>query len=306
MRTIAIATYTIRVRAKRSEDFEPLGSIAGLWSMSDVLERYLASIAGQQDVDEEAQHVLQAATHHRRDDDLWGILSAGEFGYAAEGINVRSRSQSYQRTPDDAEVVPLYFRVSTPAMSDLGVLLVQRYGQLGVFTAFAKGFRAFFAHLLPEYTIEINRLVPAEVVKELVEGELRAIQVVAHTLPQDIADKFRFLGSATEIGAFTMEVKAKRGMMLSTPAWLRRIRDGQVRIVELPVELKASDAHIRIRVAYEGKTRMIDLADPSSIAPYIDATDDLEFEDSGHPRFESIDAYCVRLLGELLAQLGRT
>ena len=51
---------------------------------------------------------------------------------------------------------------------------------------------------------------------------------------------------------------------------------------------------------------MIDLADPSSIAPYIDATDDLEFEDSGHPRFESIDAYCVRLLGELLAQLGRT
>lgn len=305
MRTIGIATYTIRVRAKRSEDFEPLGSIAGLWSMSEIIEQYLVSIEGIQTVDEEAQSMLQAVARNRDNDNHWGLLGNGEFGYAAEGINVRSRNTSYQRTPEDAEIVPFYFRAVTPSTSDIGVLLVQRYGALGVFTVFAKGLRAFFAEHLPEYTMEINRIVPTEVVTELMHGNIRAIQIVAHTLPTDITDKFRFLGNTSEIGSFTIEAKANRNSVLQSPKWLKRIREGRVSVVELPTELEGSDARIRIRVEYEGKTRTIDLADPSSVAPYVDATQELEIDATGHPNFASIDAYCVRLLADLLKQLGK-
>lgn len=305
MRTIGIATYSLRIRQKRSSEYEPLGGIDGRHSLSDLFAEYLQSISHEEAIDEEVQVVLQASRRERSDDAMWGLLNAGDYGYAAEGFNIKSKRTSYRRSPDDAEVIPFYYRAFFPGMSDLGIVLLQRYGHYGVFTAVSRGFRAFLDGYLPDHVLEINRLVPAEVVRELTEGEIRAIQVIAHTIPPDLADKFRFLGNHQDIGTFVIEAKAKRKSFLAPPPWLRRIRQGRVQVVELPTELRDSDAVIRIRVNYEGTTRTIDLSDPNNLAPYINATDDLELEPTGHPRFTSIDRYCQDLLDELLRQLGR-
>jgi hypothetical protein len=305
VRTIGIATYTCRIRAKRSEDYEPLGGIGGHHSLLELLAGYLESISGAHAVDETTQLVLQAARTTRDEGTLRGLLNGGEYGYAAEGFSIRSRRSTYRRTPEDAEVIPFYYRAFLPALSDIGILVLQRYGQFGVFTSFSKGFKSFLEHSLPDHVLEINRLVPAEVVRHLTDGDIRAIQVIAHSLPTDITDKLRFLGNRQDIGTFVIEAKAKRDHFLTPPAWLRRIREQRARVVELPIELDGSDATIRLRVEYDGTTRVIDLNDPSNLAPYINATDEITLEPSGHPQFDSIDSYCTTLLAELLQQLGR-
>ena len=303
--TIGLATYTMRVRPKRSEDYEPLGGIEGLYSLGELLQEYLHSISGAQAVDEEEQNVLQATRIERADEMHWGIIHAGEYGYSAEGVNVRSRKRSYRRTPDDAEVIPFYYRAFVPAISDLAILVIQRFGPHGVYTAFSKGFRSIFSQRLPEHVLEINRVVPSAVVRHLIDGEIRAIQVIAHSLPTDITDKIRFLGNRQEIGTFVIEAKARRGAMLTPPAWLRRIREGRAAAVELPAELADEQARVRLRVEYEGTTRVIDLQDPSDLAPYFNVTGDVDLEDSGHPEFQSIDSVAEGLIGDLLRQLGR-
>jgi hypothetical protein len=305
VRTIGIATYTLKVRPKRSGDYEPLGGIDGRYSLAELLAGYLESISRAQAVDEKVQVVLQAVRRERDEDTLWGLLHSGEYGFAAEGFNIRSRRTTFRRTPEDAEVIPFYYRAFLPQVSDLGILLLQRYGGYGVFTAFSRGFKSFLDNYLPEHLLEINRLVPAEVVRHLTQGDIRAIQVVAHSLPTDITDKLRFLGNRQDIGTFVIEAKAKRNGALTAPPWLRRIREGRALMVELPTELDGSDATIRLRVDYEGKTRVIDLNDPNNLAPYVNATEDVLVESSGHPRFESINAYSANLLAELLHQLGR-
>lgn len=305
MKTIGIATYSLRVRTKRGADYELLGNVDRRYNLADLLDQFLSSITNAQTVDEEAQIVLQATRHNRQEEELWGLLDSGEYGFAAQGVDVKTRNPSYTRNPTDAETIPFYYRAYLPKLGDLGLILLQRHGPRGVFTAFSHGFRQFFQEQLPDHVLEINRVVPAEVVRHLTDGQIRSIQVIAHSLPTDITDKLRFLGNRKEIGTFVIEAKAKKKKFLPVPTWLKRIRQGTTQVVELPTELRESDATVRIRVDYNGTTRTIDLSDPANIAPYINATEHLQIDPSGHPRFESIDSYAQQLIQELLQQLGR-
>ncbi len=304
--SIGIATYAVRIRAKRrAGEYEPLGAVGDqALSIRHLVSEFLETVKASDTVDDEAKVVLRATRVETDQDSCWGLLRSGDFGFAAEGINIKTRAQSYRRDPDDAETIPFYFRCYLPSESDIGLLLIQRHGPRGVFSAFTRQLRDYIAKWLPEHVLVINRLVPSEVIKDLMEGDIRAIQVIAHVLPKDFANKLRFLGNENEVGTYIIEAKAKRNRFLQVPGWLKKLREGRVTVVELPSELVGSDARVRLRVTYEGTTRTIDMSRPEDIAPYIDATSDLEIV-GGHPVFTSVDAYCNGLLEQLLKQLGK-
>ncbi len=303
MATIGIAAYALRIRLKRTDDPLYLGAVdaphGGLYSH---VKKFFESLQKKHAHDALSQLLQRVVQLDSNADSLWGLIESGEYGYAAEGIDVQTLKHSYERKALDAEMIPFYFRIYLPAQNDMGVMLLERHGTRGIFHALSGALRDYVQEKLPDHVLELTRLVPAEVMSELLKGGVRAIQITTYRVPSDIADKYRFLGNLSNAGTVTVEFKAKKKAFLFTPQWLKRITEGRAKIIELPADL--GPGRILIRVDYRGKSRTVDLGHLETIAPYVDATAELNMR-SGHPTFASIDGYCAELLGELLAQLGR-
>jgi hypothetical protein len=300
--TIGIAAYALRVRLRRTDDPLHLGTVdephGGLYSH---IKRFFESL--QKAHDDAASQLLQRVVQLDSDaDTVWGLVESGEYGYAAEGIDVKTLKHSYKRKPLDAELIPFYFRIYLPAQNDMGIMLLERHGPRGIFHALSSVLRDYLKEKLPDHVLDLTRLVPAEVMSELLKGGVRAIQITTYRVPSDIADKYRFLGNLRNAGTVTVEFKAKKKKFLFKPQWLKAITGGKARILELPADL--GPGRIHIQVDYRGKSRTIDLANLETIAPYVDATSELKLK-SGHPTYKSINGYCVDLLEELLTQLGK-
>jgi hypothetical protein len=304
MNSIGIACYSIKIREKRTNDYLPFGELEGGKSFYDFVRGYLDKLKKEHVVNEEDQLVLRAARSVHEEDITAGLLYSGDYGYEAAGFNVKTKKTSYRRTAEDAEVIPFYYQFVLPQQSNKGLMILQRHGHRGLLTALSTDLRAEFASQYDGYVLEIGRLVPAEVLKQLIEGDYIGIKVSTYTVPDDIADKFRYLGNLRQDGHLTITYKAKRSQALVEPDWLKAIRKNGAKLVELPDELKEMDAKVSIIVEYGGKQRDVNLNNLSAIAPYIDATNDLEIKKNGHPKFDSIHTYCNDLRTTLLADLG--
>lgn len=303
MATIGIAAYAIRARLKRTSDPLYLGTLSPPGGLHGIVKGFLGSLKKTHARDEESQLLQRVIRLDTDVDSCWGLLESGEYGFEAKGVDINTLKPSYKRKSQDAELIPFYFRLYLPSANDTGIMLLQRHGPRGVFHSFSSALRDFVGQKLPDHALDITRLVPAEVLGELLKGGVRAVEITTYKVPTDIADKYRFLGNLQKAGTVTVEFKAKKKAYLFPPSWLKRITTGQTKVVELPVDL--GPGRIRLKVDYHGKTRVVDLSSPETIAPYTDATDDLDIQDSGHPSYESVDSYCTDLLRELLEQLGK-
>lgn len=304
MAAIGIASYVVRVREKHKADFLKLGSLRGSKSFGESVREFLKSMCGMQSVDERAQLVLRSSNITEEGAITTGLFLSGEYGYSAEGVNVKTSHKSYQRKADDAEILPFYFLFFIPKEGDTAILILQRHGNVGIRTSVLRSLRKQFAVFYPDLVIVVERLVPSELVQNLIEGEVRGIKLTAYTVPDDIADKFRYLGNLRQEGTLTVSYLAKRDKIYKAPEWLSNARKKKAKLISLPVELNKMKARIQVNVRFGGQTRLVDITDPSNVAPYIDATSKLKILSSGHPDFNSIDKYCRNLLSSLLDEMG--
>jgi hypothetical protein len=299
--TIGIAVYTVRIREKYKDEKFRLGAVTP--PFHEMLQAFFRVLSREHAHDEEGQ-LLQRVTHLEHDKrSFWGIIESGEYGYAAEGINVGTKKQSYQRNPDDAELLPFYFRIYANPDNDTAVLMLQRHGPRGIYSAFVREMRRFWDGTYVKYQLDFGHLVPAKVLQELTEGGVRSIKVVSYNVPSDLYDRFRFLGNMRDPGEITVEFRAKKKALLFPAAWTKRNAKVDGPIMELPANLRPG--YIQVGVEYKGKTRTMKLDDPERVAPYIDATEALKMEDTGHPNYTSINRYCDDLMDDVLSQLGQ-
>jgi hypothetical protein len=304
MASISIAAYSVRVRPKRSDKYEVFGSFDGKTSFGDVVDQFLAYLAKDHAHDVAAQSLQRARDLETDGDVRSGILEAGEYGYGAELIDVESGKMSYERLAGEAELYPFYFLISTPAKRDRGVMLFQRHGAKGVYTSFSAEFRRWFGDKYPDYFLVFSRLVPPEVMKFLLSGRLKAIEITTFSVPKDQTDKIPFLGNVQDVGEVTTTYTARKTKYLSKAGWLKRVLGGNAQLLEIPDSIGNLGDRVRVSVEYEGKLRQVDFAKPDSIAPYIDCSSEVKLGENGHPKRDSIHAYAEDLLQELNKQLG--
>lgn len=306
MASTSIATYSLQLRKRYSPDVVRLGTLDGGMSVWQVANEFFCDQKQHYD-HTDGEHMLYRVSHLVAEGAaLAGLVEIGEYGLEAYGINVKTLRESFRRSTDDAEMFPFYFRWFLPHKSDTGILVLQRHGAIGVFGVLLEAFKKFCAARVPNYSLDVRRLVPADVLKELIDGQLREVELTVFAPPKDVFDKLVDLGNQKHMGAVTIRYKAKKGKFLTAPPWLQRMRSGRARVLQMGVEeFTKSGKRIRIGVEYRGKQRMVDLDSPESVAPYYDITNNIEFDPSGHPNFESIDEIAREITEELFTQLGK-
>ena len=296
MTSICVASYSVRVRYRHKSDRLQLGLKSGP-SVYDVVLKTLRGLKSHQR-HPKSPHVIKVSRIDFDGSNVWGLIERGEYGHTATGVNSKTFDLSYSRTVDDAELVPLYFRFHLPSVTTTGILILQRLGVHGSFgdlrDTVVQGFRDHH----PEHILEMNRFVSGNILNQLKESPVSEISIITHTLPTDIASKLQFSGAQENVAKVEVRIRAKRDHFFGLPT---RLINPDVSVAEVLGE----PGRVRMRVDYKGHERTYESEGLNNIAPYIDVTEEVAKRSDGHPKFESIDAYCVGLQNDLIEQLGQ-
>jgi len=302
MPSIFVASYSVKVRERRSKGWSNLRFDKGNKSVREIVSELMTHLKTKAQVDAEAQQLLRVSKLQQDKTDIWGIVEAGDYGYEAQLLDSKTLSTSYNKGVDEAEMVPLYFRFHLPDNGDTGIWIVQRLGNRGAFSAVKNMLNNYWQVTTPDHLLAIARFVPTSVMESLTNGGVKEISVTTHTLPQDLADRFMLGGAKKSVAKVELRVTAKKGSVftMNAASWLKKLEKEGTKILEVPDETPT----IRVKVDYKGRKRMYDLQKMDVVAPYVDISEDVEHTRRGHPRFASINDYCVELRDELLEQVG--
>lgn len=305
MPRISLASYTLRVTPKyRPSDHEVLRCFGDRDDdLLEVLDDFLHRLDRDGLDDDRNLSILRLRDVYRDGDTIFGRLLVGDYGYTAELVDVETRERTYDRRTADAELVPLYFSVTIPPEHRYGVAVFQRFGGTGVRTSFANALHSYFSERFASYVIRMNAQLPQEVLRELLQSQLKAIQMITYTVPSDVTDVVRTGEYDANDAYLVQEIRAKKRKALRKPAWLRDLEAGRIQIAEIPDQFENDFDVLKLVVEYNGTRRTIDFSRPDRLSPFVDVSAEVELVE-GHPRLESIRRVEQDITQEMLERMG--
>lgn len=298
MPTIALSAHSFRIYERRRMQLTNLDNFSGNEDFLDVINRYLDQIAGTE-INARTQKAYQLDFRNDTLRGARGIIKAGAYGFESDLIEVVTGEATHHKTTDEADLVPFYFQYYIPNNSDEGILLLQKFGHFGITGVIRNAVARRFDRSYTTHFIEINSLIPEEVIDEfLAGGRLAELRLIRYTLPTDIANA---LGRAHEEEECQVElsIKAKRDISLRIRDRAHEALHGRRRVSEI-VEVAGfeySDAKLVIEIG--GQQRTLNLADLSKLRPTYNISDEIELGEDGHPTFESLCEAGDNLIGQL-------
>jgi hypothetical protein len=303
MPSISLASYTLRVHERRSPRNLVLGQLPDGKDFIEIFHDYLQSRVDDYKHNEERQTLLRVVQTERISRSISGLVATGVYGHTSELYNIRENAIAYSRTESDAEMLPFYFLLSAPENSDEAILVLQRFGTLGVRKLILTDLRDFLADSHPEFVVDVNPLVPEDVIRRYVEqGSLQKLVITRFHLPEDVLAAYELNGHQEDIASYEMIIRAKRTRSLKKPSWLLALTRGETKIADIAELSELGADKIKMEVSYGGKTRTVDVENPYKMRSYIDITDSVR-RTGGHPEFRSVDSKARELLGDVYTQV---
>jgi len=300
-----LVPYTIRVKERATNQYVLLGNKTKLgFDLLDVIEHYLGNVIPSLPLDPKVNQVIRNEKAVRKDRAIEGIIRAGEYGYAASLLDVEADTISYERRFNDAELIPYYFLVKIPSTVDAGIIIFQRFGNSGIKDSFFRDFNNYFKKQLDEYMLEINPLVPKDMVKHYLQNRIVKIRLIKYGLPTDIADiNSDAIPEGTE-GESEFILKAKKNGEFPAVI-LDKLRGGIDQFLgssDLPVgsileirEFQADNIKVEVRVG--NSYRIIDFSNSDRLKFSDDISAKVEIDlQTGHPKFDSIGVLSRKFL----------
>ena len=303
MASISLSSYTLRVKDENG-NYRLLNNFTGRRGGKDdiynILNNFLTSYKVECCDNPDKRKFLKVPTLQSSSRIFNGIIETGEYGYESN-ITTSDGNVSYTKKKDEADMLPFYFLINVEKGFNEGLLLMQRFKQLGIRQAFFDNFSDYFNSLYPRFRIEINPLVPEYLInKYLKDGRIIKIRFIKFGMPTDIADRYRNNDHDEIKGTTQLVVTAGRNGDIPIYGDVIKFLKGEKRLNRL-VELADFEyENVKVDVSINNKPKVIDLGNDFKIRPYIDITDEVEINgENGHPKFDSIDKIANELMNDL-------
>lgn len=211
MKKVSVGIYSLRIKQRRTEEYLRLGDFpvdfAGyIVSFLEELKNYA--------VLEEQSKILALRNYNIVGQNITGFLSVGDYGFEAPIVDRNDHRLKYTRVVDDAELIPIYFRVFVHPDLDRTFIAFERFGNTGVTKIFRDLFKRFSAELYSDFVFELNHYIPEDYIFRLVrDGEVKKLVLRRFTIPDNFEDYFdRDIN--VQDARVDMVVTAKRGRNL--------------------------------------------------------------------------------------------
>ncbi len=127
-----LSSYTVRLANKTTGQILPLDNFDQGTDFLRIFDQYFAYLKQRYSHDRSSQKLIRVVQHARDFRSIRGITETGEYGYESDLYDIKSAAVSHHRTTHEAEMLPFYVSINIPKRSDVGVLLLQRFGQFGI------------------------------------------------------------------------------------------------------------------------------------------------------------------------------
>lgn len=307
---IFLASYSIKIRNKRSSSFLKFGKFDGFKDFHELFAGYLETLGTKRSHDADAKCLHGTERVEFDGDSVWGLLNSGDYGAKTALVDVKTGNDVFERQENHAELYPYFFYLFAPPNSTQGILIVQRMGNSSILSIFEKTVKDY---LIQKYDVivDISALVPQEVFDIVAKGHLKSVTFDVFQMPSDKASMVDWdPGQIDSDCTMQLVVKPKSGKSLPLTATLKKYISPDRRKLRVQAAAPLSDGEMRVRdeiqvkVDYQGTQRTVVLDDPTKLKPYIDVTPEVGDLVDGHPKFDAIHQCAYRLLIALRAEMG--
>ena len=309
MPKISLAAYSLLVSPFRNpQEKLPVDSFDGEHSLLEYADEYCGILQRQSQHLENLKSLIRLDTLLKNDRAgyIYGIVLRGEYGRAADLVNVNTGARSYARQLHDAELVPFYFLMEFRPGTERGIVLTQRLGHIGLRSDFLEGFSTSFSKKFPGFRTSLRSLVPDDLFRYYLQnGNIKTVEYTTFNVPNEIASFLGNGGYRESLGRVKTTLQPQAGLYFPIPDALKKFIDGgeMTTIAELKEE-GIEELSIKVKVGRSTKT--IDIGNPSNFRAYFDISDKVRSGDDGNPSLESIHAAALELLNDLRAEVNFT
>jgi len=313
MSNFSLTPYTIRLRQKRSSEYLNLSDLPDVHvDILGIFYEYLNSVLPKLPIDATAKEHLKVEFANKKHRTITGRFKGGVKGYGAELRDVNLDSLSYERKLSDAEFVPYYFLIRIPTKTEKGILVLQKFRNLGIRNLFASQFQTYLRSKIGDnYILEISPLIPAELIKKYLQGRIVKLRLIKQGFPKDIFDVAEDAMPDDEEFNGDCEVVISARRNGSIPGRFRRLISQKLdhflesnnASVGSLIEVKNFDYNtIKIKVRVGDNYRTVNISDLNKIK-YSEDISGLDKDLSGHPKFDIIDDRAKEFLADLAASV---
>jgi hypothetical protein len=302
MPKISLASYVLRIKDMNTGNYLQLDKFLPKEDFLNFIKDYFNFIQSQIDNDIENKKLIRIKGQTIKVDSrqINGVIETGEYGYESEIIDNLDGSLKYSRKTSDAEMMPFYFLMSLPVDKDKGIVVLERFGLLGISKVFRNSLNQFLKSKNPDLILEFNPLVPTDTVSEFLDkGNVTKLIFRKFGIPSDLSNYFDTSNNETSEGYVEFRIVAKRKHNLPVKNYLLNFfssKQSGSRLMEIN---NIEYDRVKVEVKLGKDTRTIDLSNFNTFRPYYDVSSEVRLGKNGHPDFDSINSVANSLLNEL-------
>lgn len=305
----SLAVYHLRLRRHHHPDPLVLDRFQDESDLLDVLRSLMESMRRDDTVDEVAQVALRTV---RIDADatertVCGIVESGAYGVEHDIRNVETGQTVYRKQKADADMLPFYFLFRVHNGANEAQVVLQRNGNLGIFTIFKSTLVRYFKESYPELVLDLNPVIPEEIISErLRRGVVSRVRFVRFGHHPDLAD-FYATGDHTETtGTVELVVSAGRHRHFDFSSIQNFARSAHREARHL-IEIRDFEYDtIKVEIDYEGQRQVVDLDLGQMPRAYYQVDGRVRNGPDGFPTFDSIHDAAGAVLRQIDSRLART
>jgi hypothetical protein len=296
-----VGLYTVVIREKGSSVALPLASFDTSHNLQEEFQEFCRLLRATHLIGKSEVVTWQVRQYENDGETIAGIVEVGDYGYTTRLMDVQSGAAAYNRRPNDAEMVPMFFALDAPDHARTGIIILQKHGIRSPLSFFTEAFRNFFQQRFPEHLLDMVPFVAQTTLNAFRDGQLQQITLVKYELAPDLAAQVRLRVPRGVSVSMETTIKVRNKGRLAMPAWVRNYFTKREEGAHLPPLPGEADA-VRVQVTHRGQLRTIQLGRPEDMVPYLDATDEVETR-NGHPVYASIKRYAFSLLADAQTEI---
>lgn len=226
-----------------------------------------------------------------------GLLKYGKYGYGSQVEDRKSGVVEHNRTVDQADVIPLYYRFWFAEGKSYGLIGLQSFGGISCVDIVHRALVNTHQLMYGDWRLTVTKLMPNDV-KLYGNSVVRSVQLVKKNTDQSIVDKALRPTTADTKMDVELFLRARGTGSFGKLKDLNSKIGGHLEIGN--VEFSGAYASVKVGSSF----KKIGVVGVSSTAGVIDLTDDVDLDSEKHPTFKSVSEETKRHLVDFAKILG--
>lgn len=227
-----------------------------------------------------------------------GLIESGEFGTEENIINSNTGELKYRKKSVDAQMIPFFFMFHIPEHSHFGYLIIERIGNLGIYSTLVKSIQKFIG---PSLEDNVVLKIDPFFVQEVLDRNLNVVSEAKKVILKGIHIKDLNLSKITENlvedndTQTDLVYRAARNCSIQIRKWLDKLNSSKSK-QGLYTFKEVEYADVAFELKMGGKVRTVSIARINNLGTNVEVTDSVEIAPNGYPTYPSLLVEAQKIL----------